>query len=106
MKFDNLHPVTQMDAVKLQIAILEVLASSTLLSAQSKLESQSAIDIQEIAKATGLKDLNEVQRYLYIMEGQQLVAPVPHGDLTSEVWCITTRGHTALEKFRYVLLAA
>lgn len=106
MKFDNPPPVTQMEAVKLQIAILEVLAARTSISKETKTEPQSAIDIKEIAKEVGLKEINEVQRYLYIMEGQQLASPVPQGDLTSDVWCITARGYTALEKFRFVLLAA
>jgi hypothetical protein len=106
MKFDNLTPITQMDAVRLQIAILEVLAIKASSSPEKKPEPRYSAEILEIAKEVGLKDLNEVQRYLYILEGQQMVSPIPHGDLTSDVWCITSRGNTALEKFRFVLLAA
>ena len=62
--------------------------------------------VQDVTKRIGLKDLHEVQRYLYILEGQQMVSPVPTGDLTSNQWTITVRGHNALEKLRHVLIAA
>ncbi len=106
MKFDQLHPVTQIDAAKLQIAILEMLASKTFTTTEGEPESHSGKEIQEITQGVGLKDVLEVQRYLYILEGQQLAKPVPLGDLTSHVWCITPRGYMALEKLRHVLLAA
>ncbi len=106
MNFDQLHPITQIDAAKLQIAILEMLASQVTTDVVGRFESPSGTDIQEITRRIGLKEILEVQRYLYILEGQQMVSPVPKGDLTSPVWSITSLGYAALEKLRHVLLAA
>ena len=106
MKFDQLHPITQIDAAKLQIAILEVLASQVTTDVGGESECTSGTDIQEITRQIGLKEILEVQRYLYILEGQQMVSPVPRGDLTSPIWSITSLGYAALEKLRNVLIAA
>jgi hypothetical protein len=106
MKFDQPYPVTQIDAAKLQIAILEVLASKAIIKVNGDPESQLGTDIQEITKRINLKEVIEVQRYLYILEGQQMVSPVPQGDLTSHVWSITPLGYSTLERLRHVLLAA
>lgn len=54
-------------------------------------------EISEIAEMTGLKDEKEVQRVLYILEGQKLVAPFPAGDFTSKRWHITSDGLKALK---------
>jgi len=52
--------------------------------------------INEIAELSGVCDEKEVQRYLFILEGQKLVAPFPEGDFTSKVWHITKVGQRAL----------
>ena len=53
--------------------------------------------IHEIADLSGLKDEKETQRYLFILEGQKLVAPCPKGDFTSRVWHITQEGMYAMK---------
>lgn len=52
--------------------------------------------LTEIAELSGLRDEREVQRYLFILEGQKLVAPHPAGDFTSKTWQITRDGMRAL----------
>jgi hypothetical protein len=53
--------------------------------------------LNEIAELSGLRDEREVQRYLFILEGQKLVAPHPAGDFTSKTWQITRDGMRALK---------
>ena len=53
--------------------------------------------INEIAERSGLRDEKEIQRYLYILEGQKLVSPFPEGDFTSKTWFITKDGLRALK---------
>jgi hypothetical protein len=53
--------------------------------------------LNEIAQLSGLSDEKEVQRYLFILEGQKLVAPHPAGDFTSKTWHITKDGVKALK---------
>lgn len=53
--------------------------------------------IDEISEKSGLKDEKEVQRYLFILEGQKLVSPHPEGDFTSKTWKITRTGLKALK---------
>lgn len=53
--------------------------------------------IQEIAELSGLNDEKEVQRYLFILEGQKLVTPLPIGDFTSKTWQITKYGLQMLQ---------
>jgi hypothetical protein len=53
--------------------------------------------INEIAERSGLRDEKEIQRYLYILEGQKLVSPFPEGDFTSKTWFITKDGMRALK---------
>lgn len=48
--------------------------------------------INEIAELSGVKDEKEIQRYLFILEGQKLVTPQPEGDFTSKTWVITRDG--------------
>ena len=54
-------------------------------------------EINEISKLSGLMDEKEVQRYLFILEGQKLVSPQPEGDFTSKTWRITRVGIRALK---------
>ncbi len=53
-------------------------------------------EITEISQATGIRDNEEVQRALYLLEGKNLVQPEPAGDLTSNSWKITDVGMKAL----------
>ena len=53
--------------------------------------------LNEIASLSGLGDEKEVQRYLFILEGQKLVSPHPEGDFTSKTWQITKDGVKALK---------
>ena len=48
--------------------------------------------LSEILERSGIDDEKEVQRYLYILEGQKLVTPMPEGDFTSKNWQITRDG--------------
>lgn len=59
--------------------------------------SPKTYQINEIAEISGLKDEKEVQRYLFILEGQKLVSPQPEGDFTSKNWAITKTGIKALK---------
>jgi len=49
-------------------------------------------NINEISQLSKLNDEKEVQRYLFILEGQKLVTPFPAGDFTSKNWRITKDG--------------
>ncbi len=74
-----------------QISVLRALAGSV-----NGTEQVRAIPINEIAERSGLGDEKEVQRYLFILEGQKLVSPFPEGDFTSKNWTITRTGVRAL----------
>lgn len=52
--------------------------------------------ISEITERSGLEDDRDVQRSLYILEGQKLVAPLPEGDFTSKHWQLTDDGRKIL----------
>lgn len=73
-----------------QITILKSLSTPAIPGETKHLQ------INEIAEISGLRDEREVQRYLYILEGQKLVAPHPAGDFTSKTWCITKDGIKAI----------
>ena len=74
---------------------IEVLKSLSKVSSESEAK---YLEINEIAERTGLKDEKEVQRYLFILEGQKLVSPHPEGDFTSRVWQITKNGIQTVKK--------
>ena len=78
------------DTYKHQISILKALTTT-----KGQAESRPIL-IDEIAVSSGLKDERETQRFLYILEGQKLVAPHPAGDFTSRHWVITQDGIKAL----------
>ena len=73
-----------------QIAVLRVLVKGQANGAMS-------MDIDSIAESSGMSDDKETLRYLYILEGQKLVAPFPGGDFTSRNWQITPEGVRALK---------
>jgi hypothetical protein len=58
-----------------------------------------SMEIDRIIEKSGLGDEKEVLRYLYILEGQKLVNPVPEGDFTSKIWKITSEGLRALKVY-------
>lgn len=60
--------------------------------------------LSEIAEASGLQDEGEVQRCLFILEGQKLVAPCPPGDFTSKTWHITRDGLKTIKHIRNSLV--
>ncbi|RMG43391.1 MAG: hypothetical protein D6719_03860 [Candidatus Dadabacteria bacterium] len=75
-----------------QIAVLRSLSRSWRGA-----DEPTPIDITEIAQESGVNDEKEIQRYLFILEGQKLVAPQPAGDFTSKTWHITRTGMKALK---------
>ena len=74
-----------------QISVLKTLSNEQLINKNPR-----QFQINEIAELSGVKDEKEVQRYLFILEGQKLVAPYPAGDFTSRTWHITKRGIRAV----------
>jgi hypothetical protein len=77
-----------------QITVLRTLSKST---GQAK-NQRKTLAIQEIAEMSGVTDEREIQRYLFILEGQKLVSPLPEGDFTSRNWSITKNGIEAIRK--------
>ena len=53
--------------------------------------------IHEISQHTGC-DERDVLRSLYILEGHKFVTPLPPGDFTSNVWCLTEMGFSAIKR--------
>lgn len=70
-----------------QIVILKAMSDGEAPSPSTR-----HLQIEQIAQRSGMKDEKEIQRYLYIMEGQKLVSPFPEGDFTSKTWYITSHG--------------
>lgn len=75
-----------------QINVLKALSHGTVESQEPK-----QFQINEISSKSGLKDEKETQRYLFILEGQKLVTPLPAGDFTSRTWQITKHGIKAMK---------
>lgn len=75
-----------------QLNVLKSLAPEGAILARPR-----PYQINEIAELTGLRDEREIQRYLFILEGQKLVAPFPEGDFTSKTWHITKNGMKAVK---------
>jgi len=74
-----------------QIQILNALVSNASATPEPR-----RLQINEIAELSGLRDEKETQRFLFILEGQKLVTPLPPGDFTSKTWQITKDGIRAL----------
>ena len=75
-----------------QIAVLKTMSPVDTIKSEPRL-----IQIDEIAERSGVGDEREIQRYLFILEGQKLVTPHPTGDFTSKTWQITKVGMKALK---------
>jgi hypothetical protein len=73
-----------------QISVLRAMSGGEALEPRP-------IPINEITLRSGLNEEKEIQRALYILEGQKLVSPFPEGDFTSRTWCITKEGMRALK---------
>ena len=70
-----------------QINVLKVLSNGVAETGSAK-----EFQLNDISSRCGLKDEKETQRYLYILEGQKLVTPLPEGDFTSRTWQLTVSG--------------
>lgn len=86
-------PRTVSDSYMNQITVLKSLSAGNPGSSPDL----RTLHIEEIAERSGLEDEKEVLRYLYILEGQKLVTPLPVGDFTSKTWQITREGLRALK---------
>ena len=75
-----------------QIAILRAMARDWTVPTEPRM-----YQIDEIAELSGVCDERETQRYLFILEGQKLVSPLPEGDFTSRSWALTAHGVKALK---------
>lgn len=75
-----------------------------VLSTDMQEEAPRHYHLHEIADLSGLKDEKETQRYLFILEGQKLVAPCPKGDFTSRVWHITNEGLWAMKNIKQAMV--
>ena len=77
-----------------QITVLRSMAN--VKAGENQNTTVTHLQIEEIVEVTGLEDEKEIQRILFILEGQKLVAPYPEGDFTSRIWRITIEGKKAL----------
>jgi hypothetical protein len=75
-----------------ELSVLRFIGGSSVANSD-----RSISEISEIAVGTGLRDSEEVQRALYLLEGKRLVRPEPEGDFTSNHWLITESGLKALD---------
>lgn len=75
-----------------QLSVLRV------LSDEASSSDEKQYHISEITSRAKLQDEKEVQRYLFILEGQKLVSPYPAGDFTSKTWAITKNGRSLVKK--------
>lgn len=103
------------DATRLQIEVLQLMSENiltdTTITESTAIDGEKDLDFKvfsmnEIAARTSLEDEREVQRYLFILEGQKLVEPHPKGDLTSTFWKISPLGFTTLKRLLSMLQAA
>ncbi len=63
-------------------------------------------EIGEIAELAGFEDEKEAHRALLILEGLELVSPVPKGDFTSSRWNITSQGLRTMSSLSKSMIAA
>jgi hypothetical protein len=96
-------PTTQLEAARLQLSILDIM---TTPSATLPDPFTSGVHLKILATLLAFDNYCDIQRYIFILEGQQFVTPVPPGDLTCMYWKATSKGLNALHKLRHVLLAA
>jgi hypothetical protein len=66
------------------------------MSKNSNRDSSKYFPIQEIAEGVG-SDEKDIQRSLFVLEGHKLVCPMPPGDFTSRMWCMTEAGMSAMK---------
>jgi len=85
----------------LQINVLKAMSALGVISPEPR-----PYELTELARMTGIHDEREIQRYLYILEGQKLVTPYPEGDFTSRTWVITSSGLDAVRNLERLGLHA
>lgn len=81
------------DAFIHQINVLRALSNQRSVASEPR-----ALQIDEISELSGVRDEKEIQRYLFILEGQKLVSPQPEGDFTSKMWVITRDGQRVVKR--------
>ena len=95
-KNTNAAPIRKLTESHLnQITVLRAMANAN--TGGENAAALTHLQIEEIVEVTGLEDEKEIQRILFILEGQKLVAPYPEGDFTSRIWRITVEGKKALK---------
>lgn len=72
--------------------IKQIMVLKSMADVEPDTKTPRMYQINEIAENSGLTDEREIQRYLFILEGQKLVTPYPEGDFTSKTWHITIQG--------------
>ncbi len=82
-----------------QITLLKILSGQLEKVAldSKKNHDRKEYNINELTELARLADEKEVIRYLFILEGQKLVSPLPEGDFTSRHWKITDNGVRVLK---------
>ncbi len=81
---------------KRQFELLEYMYKDAEKQGLAPTEANYTVKI--MAEGSKLKNEDEILRFLYIMEGQKLVSPYPHGDFTSDFWCLTAYGEDIARK--------
>jgi len=76
--------------------IKQIMVLKSMADIEPDTKHPKMLQINEIAELSGLTDEREIQRYLFILEGQKLVTPYPVGDFTSKTWHITIHGLKAI----------
>jgi hypothetical protein len=81
-------------------------AQSTGAVNQAAMNEAMPLDIRVVCERLGGKDEREVQRSLYILEGQKFVTPIPEGNFTSRIWCATKEGIRFARRYALETLTA
>ena len=90
-KSKNKAPIS--DSFIHQINVLRALSNQRSATSEPR-----ALEIDQISELSGVRDEKEIQRYLFILEGQKLVSPQPEGDFTSKMWIITRDGQRVVKR--------
>lgn len=86
----NASNPSDMDRFETQVSVLQYMV------AQSPTDNVRQFRISDIASQLN-RDEKDVQRSLYVLEGHKLVTPMPPGDFTSNSWCVTETGLSAVK---------
>jgi hypothetical protein len=78
------------DRFEIQVCVLQYMVEQTPQQEVRQFQiSDIALNISH--------DEKDVQRSLYVLEGHKLVTPMPPGDFTSNSWCVTETGLSAVK---------